>query len=81
MFITKLCIMYSMNRRMKIQVGGLSLTHHFACFAESSSKHPPEGRLPRSTWPDDDYSHALSQLFIQLQCLLQLPGDGKTAYD
>lgn len=65
---------------MKIQVSRLSLTHHFACLAESSSKHPPECRLPRSTWPYDDYSHALSQLFIQLQCLLQLHRDGKTIF-
>lgn len=62
---------------MKIQVGILSLTHHFACLAESSSEHPPECRLPRSTWPYYDYSHALSQLLIQFQGLLQLHRDGE----
>lgn len=50
----------------------LSPTHHFARLAECSSKHPPERRLSRSTWTYNDYAHALSQLFIQLQCLLQL---------
>lgn len=47
-------------------------THHSAHPDESSSQHPPEGRFPCSTGPDNDYTHALSQLLMQLQSLFQL---------
>lgn len=47
-------------------------THHSAHPDESSSQHPPESRFPCSTGPYNDYTHALSQLLMQLQSLFQL---------
>lgn len=52
-------------------------THHSAHPDESSSQHPPEGRFPCSTGPYNDYTHALSQLLMQLQSLFQLQKIGE----
>ena len=50
----------------------LHYTHDFACLDESGSKNLPECRFPCATWPYNDYTHALFQLFMQLQSLFQL---------